>query len=264
MKIVAQTPNRLELGYSQSVSRLGKIGATLFGLAFIGFGIWGIFAGQQKTLKCVRLASAQVECEFISSGFISSQTTKLSNLKRAEIITRRSTARDRRERNVYSVVLIADDRRIPVSGVSSSNSASKKADVARLNSFINNPQQFFFKMHEDGRWLGLILGSILTSVGVGVIYALWQIKVVSKADFDRHSRLLKVQKSSMYGKLERLEWYLQEIAELSFDESKSSKETYYSLKLQFNSSKLKSLTLLHTRDRLEAETIATAVESFLK
>ena len=263
MEIITQTPDRLELGYSQSVSRLGQIGATLFGLAFIGFGIWGIFAGQQKTLKCVRLASAQIECEFISSGFINSQTTKLSSLKRAEIITRRSTTRDRRKRNVYSVVLIADDRRIPVSGVSSSNSTSKKADVARLNSFINNPQQFFFKMHEDGRWLGLILGSILASVGVGVIYALWQIKVVSKADFDRHSRLLKVQKSSMYGKLERLEWHLREIEKLSIDESQGGKEIYYSVNIQLNSNKFRNLTLLHTRDRIAAETIATAVEKFL-
>ena len=264
MKIIAQTPRRLELGYQERNLSWSVCGATLFGFAFIGLGIWGIFTGRQKILKCTRIDSALVECQLTSSGIIGSQTTKLSEVKEAEIVVRKSaTNRDRQRRDVYSVVLVTNDRRILVSGTSTSNYDQKKADVRRINSFLNNPQQFVLKMQSDSRWLGLIVGSILASVGLAIIYALWQIKIVSHAVFDRNSGILEIEKRSAYGKTEKLDWRLAKIEQLWIEESDSEENKNYSLNLQFFPSQQSSLTLLRTNDRFEAEMLATNIRQFI-
>ncbi|MEL6494872.1 MAG: hypothetical protein AAFQ41_07080 [Cyanobacteria bacterium J06623_7] len=266
MEIIAQTPRRLELGYRDTKSGWGsKVGATLFGLAFCGFGIWGMFAGRQKILKCIRLDPVQIECQLTTSGLIGSETITLANVQQAQLIKRRGASRPNRStrKDVYGVVLITDDQKTAISAVSTSNYPTKQAEVRRINSFINNPQQFALNLRSDGRGLGLIVGGILATIGCGVIYALWQVKMVSKAVFNRDLARVKIHKTSVYGQLEQLSWYLREIEQSFIEESRGKNDTYYSLNLKFSDRQRQRVTLLRTTDRLKAETLLSTIRQFL-
>ncbi|MEL6439999.1 MAG: hypothetical protein AAFQ80_12185 [Cyanobacteria bacterium J06621_8] len=263
MEIIAQTSRRLELGYRQDNSLLGVVALTLVGLGFLGFGVWGIFSGRQKILKCARIEPELVECQIKSSGIIGSQTTKLSGVEKAEIITRKKTnVNNRLRKDTYGVVILGSGQKISISVVSTSNRNAKQADVRRINSFINNPRQFTLTMEEDGRWLGFIIGSILIAVGSVVIYAMWQMTLIIGAVFDKTLGILRIQKRSLYGKTEKRSWNLQEVEEIFLERSKGKNSNMYSVNLKLHS-QLKCLTLLRTENSLAAETIANNVRKFL-
>ena len=259
MKIVEQTPYRLRLE--------AGILATIVSLAFLGmpnllFGLCIILIfSPLSTLECQRVEPTQGSCQLVNSSLLGSNETKipLNQLQSAKV----DVSTDSEGDNTYGVVLLTNSGEISMS-VGTSDADEKQKNAARINAFINNPEEISLHVQQDNREFGYLLGGISGLIGAGLMFGslLYREFIVSYT-FDKALDLVRLKRQTfLHTKVTELS--LREINQVDIKEKTDSDgDKTYSVWLNLKSGEHISLSLQGITDKQNNQKIAECIRQFL-
>lgn len=259
MEIVEQTSHRLRLEAENSapIMLLG-----LFGTPFllIGLGII-LISSPLSTLKCQRVEPTQGSCQLVNSSLLGSNETKipLNQLQSAKVDVSKVSDGD----NTYRVVLLTKDGEIPMS-LGTSDAGEKQKNAARINAFIDNPEEISLHVQQDDRESVYFLGGICGLVGGGLVFgSLLYGEFIVSYTFDKALDLVKLKRQTLlHTKVTELS--LREINQVDIKEKTDSEgDKTYSVWLNLKSGEHISLSLQGITDKQNNQKIAECIRQFL-
>ena len=259
MKIVEQTPHRLRLE--------AEILATIVSLAFLGmpnllFGLGIILISSPlSTLKCQRVEPTQGSCQLVNSSLLGSNETKipLNQLQSAKVDVSKDSDGD----NNYGVVLLTNSGEIPM-GLETFDADETQKNAARINAFINNPEEISLHVQQDDHEFGYLLGGLSGLVGAGLMFGslLYREFIVSYT-FDKALDLVRLKRQTLFH-TKVTELSLREINQVDIKEKTDSDgDKTYSVWLNLKSGEHISLSLQGITDKQNNQKIAECIRQFL-
>ncbi|MEB3293047.1 MAG: hypothetical protein VKJ24_07790 [Synechococcales bacterium] len=143
--------------------------------SLLGFGVVGstcLFAGliilaaaQVTTLRCERVAAAQVDCEREISSFVEVVVEPLGNVQAASV--GRVLPKDDRHDTRYNVSLLLEEGlHQPLGTFPSPDETKVRSQVEAINQFLQDANQTSLNLGQDDRYTIFLSGGILTIMGL--------------------------------------------------------------------------------------------------
>lgn len=150
----------------------------LISLVCLSVGVTFFLSAKKITLFCSRL-NLDIECHLTRSGLTGSEIISIEGLKGARIKTIERTRTRKNDRGdkidekttTYKIILIADEREIPLTHDSDSFYFSKHKLVDNINYFLDNQAEQKLQVEQDNRWSWYLGGTMFTLAGTLVIFS---------------------------------------------------------------------------------------------
>gem|GEM_PF-5529796 len=167
-----QFPMRLFLALGVGIPGIFVV----IGIAFV------LFLGQQVELHCQRAGGDRIECQRteIPGGLVTrpprTNRFQLSGAKVGERIfrdDRETTTSPAQDSTLYTVLLIVDGAKVPLTNRYSSDYWEHKTRADEINQFVGNLQQATFVLKQDQRnyWFGglfIVVGSSIAGLFITI------------------------------------------------------------------------------------------------
>jgi len=141
--------------------QLGAFGLFLMGVIFTAVGLSVVyFFGNDIELNCNRTVNrCVIEKTNVFGETEVQETIRLSSLAGAEVIEKRDSDGD----YTYKVVLITDEGRIPLSGISSSDRSAHSKNAREINNYVNSYDEEL-EVEQSGTFIR-IFGFVFAGIG---------------------------------------------------------------------------------------------------
>jgi hypothetical protein len=148
-------------------------------------GLTIIAVGEAKMLKCERVESPKVTCEFIYSGFLRKHITPISSeeLQNADIeFELFSPQQGDSEQNYYRIFVLSQNNKVPITHWEI-DEQGVQSKLVTIKAFLNDPKQKTFSSGSDSRYINYPIGGIIFLIGVFLRTGLTQLShVIAKRD----------------------------------------------------------------------------------
>jgi len=259
MKIVEQTPHRLRL---EAEILATIVSLALSGMPYLLVGLAIILAsGLPDTLKCQRVEPTQGSCHLVNYSLIGSNETKmpLNQLQSAKV----NVSKDSDGNNIYQVVLLTNSGEISMS-VGTSDADEKQKNAARINAFINNPEEISLhvQQYDHEKFVYIVKGIFGLFGGLMFGLLLYREFIVSYT-FDKALDLVRLKRQTLC-RTKVTELSLREINQVDIKEKTDSDgNKTYSVWLNLKSGEHISLSLQGITDKQNNQKIAECIRQFL-
>jgi hypothetical protein len=136
-------------------------------LVFFIIGLAIIAMGEAEILKCERVESPEVTCEFIYSVFFGKHITPISSeeLQGADIESKFFSREGNSEQNHYRIFVLSQNNKVPITDWEIDEQELQSKLVA-IKAFLNDPKQKTFGWWADSRYINYPIGGIIFLIGV--------------------------------------------------------------------------------------------------
>jgi|GEM_PF-959205 len=253
MRVIQKTSTRLTLKLTPWL--MWSVGSLFLAVGALA----GALIGGETILTCDRTAPAQ--CDLSQRRLIGAQSEQfpVAELQSARVREKRDSDGDR----TYQVVLELQSDDLSFTPYSSSGASHHRAQAARINAFIADPNQLTLTVREDTRFWGLLF--FVAFGGGGGLLLLSKVVV---CDFDKSMGQLRLTRNGLLGHEEH-QYRLQDIIQAQLQRSsggssrRGRNQATYRVAIVLRSGESVPLTSYYSSGRSDKQRTVEQLRQFL-